>query len=109
VKKPANYYFTLHHGDFSFTYVLAHTDGREIFIQTDWQFPSIAALMGWSPCPSRCQYKCHGATDGTVDCAARSALDHILNAMAYLERNIGRRIPDVNGVFDYFEEDGYAS
>jgi len=102
-------YFTLCQAESTFTYILAHSDGREISVRADWQFPSIAFLMAWDgPC-SHCRRGCRDETDGTVDCLAKTALDHILNAMAYLDRNIGRRVPDVNSVFDYIEEDGYAT
>lgn len=99
-------YFTLCRGDDPLSYTLAHADGREIKVNTDWQFPSIASLAGWSPC-LRCRRVCQDESDGTIDCVRRSAFEHILDAAAYLENNIGRRIRDLNGVFDYIEEDGY--
>lgn len=49
-------------------------DGRDLLVQTDWDWPSIASAFGWStahpvagadgadPCPG------HSGTDGTVPC-----------------------------------------
>lgn len=52
------------------------------FIQTDWDYPSVASAMGWSPCPC-------GSTDGTVDCDHRTASEMIAEAHAFIEAHAG--------------------
>lgn len=69
----------LEHGDFG-TYLLINEDtGKDILIQTDWDYPGIASSFGWCPCK-----KC-GDTDGTVDCAHRTASEMIQEAREYLD------------------------
>jgi len=50
------------------TFLLRAEDGRDVLVQTDWDFPGVASTFGWSACPC-------GATDGTVDCEHRMAGD----------------------------------
>jgi hypothetical protein len=52
------------------------------FIQSDWDYPSLASNLGFVPC------EC-GATDGTVDCAHKKATDMISAAFDYLEERDG--------------------
>ena len=100
--------FTISQGDELFTYDLTHSDGRIVKVETDWQFPAIASLLGWNPCMN-CQQDCRYETDGTIGCVALSAFDHILDAQIYLDRCIGQHIPDTNHVFDYLVEDNDAN
>ena len=72
---------TLHRGDFG-TFLLQADDGREILIQTDWDFPCVATAFGWNPCPC-------GHTDGTVDCEHRTAREMIAAAREFLDEHIG--------------------
>jgi hypothetical protein len=52
-------------------------------IQSDWEFPSVASAIGWSPC--------HDGTDGTVDCkvCGKTAADLIADAYDYLRDHEG--------------------
>jgi hypothetical protein len=77
---------TLESGDYG-TYVLGADDGREILIQTDWDFPGVASTFGWSPC------EC-GRTDGTVDCPHRAASAMIAEAAQYLDDHVGESVDD---------------
>jgi hypothetical protein len=82
---------TLEQGDFG-TYLVVAEDGRDILIQTDFDYPGIASTFGWSPC------EC-GATDGTVDCRHKTASQMIAEAQAFLDDNIGQSVEDPG----YFE------
>jgi hypothetical protein len=82
---------TLEQGDFG-TYLVVAEDGRDILIQTDFDFPGIASTFGWSPC------EC-GATDGTVDCGHKTTSQMIAEAQAHLDDNIGQSVEDPG----YFE------
>lgn len=93
---------TLLRGDFGWTYVLEHDDRRDLVIQSDWEYPSIAMAFGWSPC-CRCSRSCRGATDGTIDCARRKASEHIAQAQKWLDSHIGKRVVDPG----YFEDITY--
>ena len=84
---------TIQAGDFG-TYLLVAEDGRDILIQTDFDFPGIASTFGWTPC------EC-GSTDGTVDCTHRKASDMIADAQAFLDDHIGDEADDPG----YFESD----
>jgi hypothetical protein len=82
---------TLENGDFG-TYLLIAEDGRDILIQTDWDYPGIASSFGWQAC------KC-GMTDGTVNCKHKTASEMIEDAGNFLNDHIGDTIPDPG----YFE------
>ena len=82
---------TLERGDFS-TYLIVAEDGRDILIQTDFDYPGIASTFGWSPCDC-------GATDGTVDCGHKAASQMIAEAQMFLDDNIGESVEDPG----YFE------
>lgn len=90
---------TLCDGNFGWDYVLEHDDGRMLLIQSDWEYPGAAMTFGWSPC-SRCRRSCHGASDGTIDCARRSVSEHLASAQEWLDDHIGKRVIDPG----YFEE-----
>lgn len=53
------------------------------FVQTDWNYPSLAASIGFVPC------EC-GATDGTVDCVHKTATQMISAAFDYLAERDGQ-------------------
>lgn len=72
---------TLREGDVR-TFRLVADTGREILVQSDWDFPGLASNFGWSTC--RC-----GATDGTVDCAHRTAREMIADARDFLTAHVG--------------------
>jgi hypothetical protein len=90
---------TLDEGQFGWDYVVTHDDGRDLYIQSDWEYPGLAMTFGWSPC-SWCRRRCHGATDGTINCPSRTAGEHIGKAQEWLDAHIGRRVADPG----YFEE-----
>jgi hypothetical protein len=76
-------------GGESGTFLLIDEDsGKDILIQSDWDFPGLASSFGWTPCK-----KCR-ATDGTVDCAHRTASEMISEAYDFLVEHEGRSIPD---------------
>tara|TARA_R100000963_G_scaffold33022_1_gene25071 strand:+ start:401 stop:661 length:261 start_codon:yes stop_codon:yes gene_type:complete len=70
----------------NYTIIDVHT-GRDILIQIDWDFPGIASTFGWIAC------EC-GETDGTIDCAHKTATEMIDSAREYLDENIGERAED---------------
>ena len=82
---------TLERGDFG-TYLIKHEDGRDLLVQTDWDYPGTASSFGWCPC------EC-GETDGTVDCPHKDAGDMIAEAQEFLDDNIGKTVEDPG----YFE------
>lgn len=73
-------------------------DGRDLLIQTDWDYPGFASTFGWSPCVG-CDCRCEGTTDGTVDCDKRTAGDMIQEAYEYLLEHEGEWVDDP-GYFD---------
>ncbi|HOF89044.1 MAG TPA: hypothetical protein PLZ36_13220 [Armatimonadota bacterium] len=93
---------TLESGPFGWDYLIQHDDGRELLIQSDWDFPGLAMTFGWTPC-RRCRRSCKGATDGTIACPRRSAFEHILDAQAWLDTHIGKRVTDP-GYFTELED-----
>jgi hypothetical protein len=74
-------------------YLLKAENGKELLIQTDWDFPSTALSFGYCCC------EC-GETDGTVDCIHKTATQMITEARDYLDEHIGDIIDDVG----YFED-----
>lgn len=77
----------LEKGDFGFCYLLVAEDGRDILIQTDWEYPSMATSFGWKACSC-------GRTDGTVNCAHKTASQMIGEAQDFLDDHIGDSIED---------------
>ena len=63
-------------------------DGRSVLIQTDWDWPGVASSFGWRPC-EQCD-----TTDGTVDCAHKTASVMISEARAFLDEHEGETIDD---------------
>lgn len=78
---------TLREGDFG-TFLLAAEDGRDLFVQANWDYPGLASTFGWSPCLC-------GETDGTIDCPHRTAGDMIADALARLRDNNGYKQKDL--------------
>ncbi len=74
------------HDDFG-TFLLVAEDGRDLLIQTDFDFPGVASTFGWSPCSC-------GTTDGTVDCDHRSATEMIADACDFLRAHAGDTTDD---------------
>lgn len=72
-------------------------DDRTVLVQTDWDFPGLAASFGFVPCDC-------GATDGTVDCLHKTATEMITEAIDYLdalcESADDRRFIEDPGYFD---------
>ena len=77
---------TLREGDFGAFHLVAE-DGRDILVQSDWDFPGAASTFGWSAC--HC-----GSTDGTVDCEHRSRSEMIAEAWDFLSSRIGDTVDD---------------
>jgi hypothetical protein len=81
-----------------------YREGRDILIQTDWDYPGIASAMRWSPraAATRAQNaRCdHSGTDGTVDCACGlTASRMITHAREWIDAREGLTFPDP-GYFD---------
>lgn len=84
---------TLFQGDYG-TFEIVHDDGRNILIQTDWDFPGLARSFGWVPKKSKgCT---HEGTDGTVKCpgCGKTASAFIEEARQYLDDHEGKRVAD---------------
>lgn len=84
---------TLEEGDFG-SYLIIHDDGRDILVQTDWDFPGLASTFGWTPKKKRgCL---HRETDGTIDCpvCGKKVTEFISEAIEYLDKHIGKRVED---------------
>ncbi len=79
---------TLEKGDFGWDFLIRAEDGRNILIQTDWDYPGVASHFGWQAC--------HDNTDGTVDCSVCGNTAHkmIREAWAYLYAHIGDECED---------------
>lgn len=58
-------------------------------VQSDWDFPGVASRMGFVPCPC-------GATDGTVDCAHRTASEMIAAAYDFIRARAGEPFADLD-------------
>lgn len=67
---------------------LVADDGRDILIQTDWDWPGVASNFGWVPC-----LECND-TDGTVDCAHATATEMIQDAGNWLQEHDGESFDD---------------
>jgi hypothetical protein len=67
---------------------LEASDGRDVLFQTDWDWPAIATLFGWSPC--------HNSTDGTVTCpeCGKTASAMIEEARQWLDDHDGEDCED---------------
>jgi hypothetical protein len=86
---------TLQAGDIGGTYEIIDNDsGESLLIQTDWDFPGVASTFGWVPC-RRCR-----TTDGTVDCAHKTATQMIHEAADFLDRHVDKQVEDPG----YFEQ-----
>ena len=77
---------TLEEGPFG-TFLVTAEDGRDLLVQTDVDFPGLAATFGWTPCSC-------GQTDGTIDCAHRSATEMIAEARDFLHERAGSTADD---------------
>ena len=75
-------------GQFGWDYILTAENGKDYYVQTDNDYPGIAAHFGFVPC-EHCQN-----TDGTIDCAHHSAMDMISAAHDYLNDHIGESFED---------------
>lgn len=79
-------------------------DGRDILVQTDWDWPGVASTFGWSTRNVLSQHTpgCdHCGTDGTVDCPECQvpASRFIESARAWIDDNDGAEAEDPG----YFE------
>jgi len=69
-----------------------HDDDKTILIQTDWDYPSVASAMGWTPCDC-------GMTDGTIDCEHKTATEMITEAGEYIWEHRGELFEALGGFF----------
>ena len=84
---------TLEAGQFG-NYLIVNDDGADLLVQTDWDYPGLASSFGFVPC------EC-GETDGTGNCAHKTATEMINDAATFLDDNLGKRVEDPG----YFSED----
>jgi len=82
---------------------LVADDGRDVLIQTDWDYPAIASVFGWSVSrvengDTNCE---HDDTDGTIDCprCKATASMFIQSAREWIDDNDGAEAEDP-GYFD---------
>jgi len=69
-------------------YVLVNEDtGEDLLVQTDWDYPGVASSFGYVPCAC-------DETDGTVDCAHKTASEMIVAAARYLDDHTGESVED---------------
>lgn len=59
-------------------YTLTNENGKNIYYQTDWDFPALAQMFGYVPC-NEC------GTDGTIDCEHKTATQMIREAQEFLD------------------------
>lgn len=74
-------------------------DSHTVLIQTDWDYPSIAAVFGWNMRESQVMNRqyygaapCeHNGTDGTIPCEACGLTPRVFisNAQEWLDNNLG--------------------
>jgi len=74
---PKGLGITLKGGPFGYTYLIVHDSGRDLLIQSDWDYPNTAYTFGWGP---RRQF--------------RNDTEEIQAAQKFLDRNIGKRVED---------------
>lgn len=69
---------------------------QNVYIQSDYDRPSLASDFGWKPC--------HPDTDGTVDCprCGTTATALIESATAFLDENQGKVVESDSYEFGYF-------
>ena len=69
------------------------------FIQTDWDFPSLAKTLGWNMArTSKCD---HSSTDGTITCeCGKTASYFIEKAQDWLYRHNGDTFNDRHGIIE---------
>lgn len=76
-------------------------DGRDMLVQTDWEWPGVASTFGWSIAYAG-GYACdHQGTDGTVTCPKCDSPAHffIQHARDWLDEHDGAEAEDP-GYFD---------
>jgi hypothetical protein len=59
---------TLESGDFGWDYLLVAEDGRDVLVQTDWDYPGVALNLGWAPSKVTRQTHCHVTPGEPHDC-----------------------------------------
>ncbi len=85
------------HSDFG-TYLITDEDsGKDVLVQVDWDYPSVASTFGWIPCDCG-----DGSTDGTVDCpCGRTAGEMIESAREFLDDAVAEgRTAENSGYFN---------
>ena len=80
----------LQSGDFGWDYLIVHDDGRDVLIQTDWDYPGVARTFGWS-----------GRVPKRLSKGANEASAEIRAAQEWLDGHIGARAEDPG----YFNEE----
>lgn len=70
-----------------------YDEANTVLVQTDWDYPGVAARMGWVACDC-------GATDGTVACQHRKAADMIADAADFIRDGQGESFEELDDYFD---------
>jgi len=85
-----------------FGYLVVNDDGRDMLVQSDWDYPGVASTFGWSVAsvrptlshaPADCQ---HDGTDGTIGCetCGLPPTAFIEAAAAWLDEHAGATADD---------------
>jgi hypothetical protein len=64
------------------SYLLYSEDGRDLFVQTKWDFRGVVSSFGWQACPC-------GGTDGTIGCEHKTVGEMIASAAEFLDEHLG--------------------
>lgn len=81
--------FLVHRAERNESRNLEICEGTSALIQEEGDFPGLATAFGWTPCPE-CK-----ATDGTIDCAHRTAEAMIAEAREFLASEcLGKFVKD---------------
>lgn len=82
--------------------------GESVLVQVDWDFPGLAARLGWSPSRASGRACCSQQTDGTISCpvCGTDAAVYIRDAARWIDEHLGIPLSgdSFGGLDDYFEE-----
>jgi hypothetical protein len=70
-----------------------YKESDTVLVQSDWDYPGIASDMGLRPCDC-------GETDGTIDCAHKTATDMIGAAFDHILAHEGEEFEALDVYFD---------
>ncbi|GAF90789.1 unnamed protein product [marine sediment metagenome] len=72
-----------------------------LLVEIDYDYPGIASRMGYVPCDC-------GDTDGTVDCAHKTATQMIGEARQWIKDHEGKSFAELDEYINIAESTGYA-